>query len=45
VEEVLMRCRALAAVLTNLEGLLTGAEIQDYQRFFVDERRVSERQK
>ncbi len=44
-EEVLMRCRASPAVLTNLEGLLTGAEIQGYGRILVDERRRREGQK
>jgi hypothetical protein len=34
-EEVLMRYRASADVLTNLEGLLTGPEIQGYGRLLV----------
>ena len=44
-EEVLMRCRASPAVLTNLEGLLTGAEIQGYGRLLVEERRRRDQQK
>ena len=44
-EEVLMRCRASPAVLTNLEGLLTKAEIQGYGRLLVEERRRRDRQK
>lgn len=43
-EEVLMRCRASASILANLEGLLTGAEIQGYGRLLVDERRGLDRQ-
>ncbi len=42
-EEVLMRCRAFPAVLTNLEGVLTGAEIEGYGRLLVDERRGLDR--
>ena len=37
-EEVLMRCRASPAVLTNLEGLLTGEEIQGYWRLLAGSR-------
>jgi hypothetical protein len=43
-EEVLMRCRASPTVLTNLEGLLTAAEIQGYGRLLVDDRRGWDRQ-
>jgi hypothetical protein len=43
-EEVLMRCRASPAILTNLEGLLPGAEIQGSGRLLVDERRGLDRQ-
>jgi len=35
-EEVLMRYRASGAILANLEGLLTGKEIQGYGRLLVD---------
>jgi hypothetical protein len=43
-EEVLMRSRASSAVLTNLEGLLTGAEIRGYGRLLVNDRRRADRQ-
>jgi hypothetical protein len=43
-EEVLMCCRASSAVLTNLEGLLTGAEIRGYGRLLVNDRRRADRQ-